>query len=170
MSRALTLDLFAPQPAPAPAGQPEPKRAPPRLVRARQVPPDGEPQPRVRPAQLWLAIHLPHLPAEEPAEQHQRERLARLAAWCQKNFTPLVSLEPPDELLLELKGSLRLFGGARALIGRIAAGLRAQGVTAQLALTPTPRGALWLARAGGEKPSPHPSPASGRGSKSSPET
>ena len=36
--------------------------------------------------------------------------LAPIAAWaCQ--FTPRVSLEPPQELLLEVEGSLRLFGG-----------------------------------------------------------
>jgi protein ImuB len=91
----------------------------------------------------------------------ERARLAQLAAWCQR-FTPLVSLEPGNELLLEVKGSLHLFGGARSLLAQIAAGLREQNFAAQLALTPTPRSALWLARA---MPSPHPSPASGRGGK-----
>lgn len=105
----------------------------------------------VRPGQslnaaIALAADLETLPRDARKE---RERLAHLAAWCQQQFTPLVSVEPADELLLEVKGSLRLFGGARALVERIAAGLNEQGVTAHLALTPTPRSALWLARRGG---------------------
>ena len=107
-------------------------------------------------AAIALASDLKTMPRDARKE---RERLTHLAAWCQRQFTPLVSIEPADELLLEVKGSLRLFGGARALAGRIAAGLNERGVTAHLALTPTPRSALWLARA---MPSPPPSPASSR--------
>ena len=115
----------------------------------------------VRPGQsLNAAIALaPDLRALPREARKERERLAQLAAWCQQQFTPLVSVESEDELLLEVKGSLRLFGGARVLMERIATGLSEQSVTAQLALTPTPRSALWLARAG---PSPPPSPASSR--------
>ena len=102
----------------------------------------------VRPGQslnaaIVLASQLEVLPRNVTRE---RERLARLAAWCQR-FTPLVSLEPENELLLEVKGSLGLFGGAHSLLQQLATGLREQGVTALLALTPTPRSALWLARA-----------------------
>ena len=112
----------------------------------------------VRPGQslnaaIVLASQLEVLPRDVTRE---RERLARLAAWCQR-FTPLVSLEPENELLLEVKGSLGLFGGAHSLLQQLGAGLREQGISAQLALTPTPRSALWLARA-------YPSAASGRGS------
>ena len=40
--------------------------------------------------------------------------LEPIGAWaCQ--FTPKVSLEPPQELLLEVQGSLRLFGGLESL-------------------------------------------------------
>jgi protein ImuB len=116
----------------------------------------------VRPGQslnaaIAFASQLEARPRNAAQEQ---ERLARLAAWCQQ-FTPLVSLEPGNELLLEVKGSLALFEGARSLLQRLATGLREQGITAQLALAPTPRAALWLARA---LPSPQPSPAGGRGS------
>ena len=121
----------------------------------------------VRPGQslnaaIAFAAQLEVLPRDAVKEC---ARLAHLAAWCQR-FTPLVSLEPGNELLLEVKGSLHLFGGARSLLEQIAAGLREQNVTARLALTPTPRSALWLARA---SPSPQPSPASGRGSGPSPQ-
>jgi len=85
-------------------------------------------------------------------EASERARLVHLAAWCQRQFTPLVSLEPPDELLLEVKGSLKLFGGAPALVERVTMGLREQGVTGRLALAPTPTGSLWLARSRPKSP------------------
>jgi protein ImuB len=85
---------------------------------------------------LWLALHFPPLP---------QGTLEAIAAWaCQ--FTPRVSLEPPQALLLEVQGSLRLFGGMEALGKAIAAGLEAMGVSAALATAATPRAALWLAR------------------------
>jgi protein ImuB len=73
--------------------------------------------------------------------------LERLAAWAGR-FTPRVSLEPPDALLLEVKGSRKLFGGLAALGEQIGSGAREQGLTVWLALSPTPRAALWFARAG----------------------
>jgi protein ImuB len=87
---------------------------------------------------LWVALHFPPLPAET---------LARIAAWaCQ--FTPKVSLEPPRELLLEVEGSLRRFGGIEALLDKLCSGLAATGFQASHAVAPTPRAALWLARSG----------------------
>src|SRR6185503_11273631 len=77
------------------------------------------------------------------------DALAPIAAWaCQ--FTPRVSLEPPQELLLEVQGSLRLYGGLEALHERLAAGLLALGFPASIAAAPTPRAALWLSRGAGE--------------------
>ena len=43
-------------------------------------------------------------------------------------FTPRVSLEPPDAVLLEVRGSLRLFGGARRLCEQLHAELQAAGL------------------------------------------
>ncbi|HKE44115.1 MAG TPA: DNA polymerase Y family protein [Steroidobacteraceae bacterium] len=104
---------------------------------------------------LNAAIALePDLEARPRAEEREHTRLVHLAAWCQQQFTPLVSLAPPDELLLEVTGSLKLFGGAQALLERIAVGLRAQGVTARLALAPTPTASLWLARSLGSSRRP----------------
>jgi protein ImuB len=83
----------------------------------------------------------PRAPAREAAA------LARLAGWAQQ-FTPLVSVEAPDALLLEVRGSLKLFGGLAALIARLQAALLPLGYSATLAVAPTPRAALWFARAG----------------------
>ena len=89
---------------------------------------------------LWVALHFPSLP---------RHALAPLAAWaCQ--FTPRVSPEPPQELALEVQGSLRMFGGFRALKARLAAGLSELGLAFSLASAPTARAALWLARGEGQ--------------------
>ena len=88
---------------------------------------------------LWAALHFPSLPPEA---------LAPIAAWaCQ--FTPRVSLEPPQELLLEVEGSLRLFGGFDPLRQKLAAGLEALGYPFALATASTARAALWRARGGG---------------------
>src|SRR5687767_2689216 len=86
----------------------------------------------------WVALHFPSLPPDA---------LAPLAAWaCQ--FTPRVSLEPPHALLLEVEGSLRLFGGLEALKEHLAAGLCSLGFPVSLASAATARAALWRARAG----------------------
>ena len=72
--------------------------------------------------------------------------LDRLGRWALQ-FTPVVSLEPPAAVLAEVRGSLDLFGGVMALLRRALAGLSASGLSASLALAPTARGALWIARA-----------------------
>ncbi|HET7569298.1 MAG TPA: DNA polymerase Y family protein [Gammaproteobacteria bacterium] len=76
--------------------------------------------------------------------------LDRLARWSQ-DFTSVVSTEPPATLLLEIGGSLKLFGGIETLRERLRTELDAQGHAATVALAPTPRAALWLARAGAER-------------------
>jgi protein ImuB len=87
---------------------------------------------------LWVSLHLPAPAALDP-----------IAAWtCQ--FTPRVSLEPPQALLAEVEASLRLFGGRDALLSRLREGLEALGLEASLGVAPTARAALWLARGSGE--------------------
>jgi protein ImuB len=91
---------------------------------------------------LWPGVRL-H--ARQPAAE--AALLERLARWTTQ-FTPVVSLEPPHALLAEVRGSLALFGGAAGLRQRVLEGLRSRGLHAVTALAPTPRAALWLARAG----------------------
>jgi protein ImuB len=90
---------------------------------------------------LTLAAELSVLPRRETAE---REALERLAAWCGR-FSPEVSLESPQALVLEAGRSLRLFGGAEALLARVSAGVAELGYRARCCLAPTPAGALVLA-------------------------
>ena len=69
------------------------------------------------------------------------------AAWAGQ-FTSQVSLAPPDALLLEIEGSLRLFGGLQALLLHLSQDLANLGYTATIAAAPTPAAARLLARAG----------------------
>jgi protein ImuB len=91
---------------------------------------------------LALAPQLAVRTRDPHREQALLERLARLAL----AFTPRVSLAPPDGLLLEVKGSLRLFGGASKLGASLLKACRAAGVQPKLALAPTPLAALAGAR------------------------
>ena len=78
------------------------------------------------------------------------EALAAVAAWaCQ--FTPRVSLEPPQALLMEIGGSLRYSGGRWKLLARLRAGLARLGFEARLAEASTARAALWMARGSGSR-------------------
>jgi protein ImuB len=78
------------------------------------------------------------------------QSLAAIAA----TFTPLVSIEPPDGLLLEIKPSINLFGGLRALCRRLRDACLANpvfavpGNTPHFTLAPTALAALAAARAG----------------------
>lgn len=89
----------------------------------------------------------PGLLVLERDEAAERAALARIAAWAGA-FTPVVSLVPPAALLLEVRGSLRLFGGLEALRRRIRDALHPTGHACREAVAPTPLAALWLARAG----------------------
>ena len=94
------------------------------------------------PAELWLAVHLKGSPS-----QPTRQDLERLGARAQR-LTPRVSLEPPDGLLLEVKGSLHLFGGVEGLSREMAGECSRLRMPCILAVAPTPLAALALVRAG----------------------
>jgi protein ImuB len=88
--------------------------------------------------ELWAALHLPGLDARQLTQLAQRLQ-------C---FTPQVSLEPPDGLLLEVRGSLHLFSGVAGLRAALLQTCGQLGLEALLAFAPTPLAALVLARAG----------------------
>jgi len=77
--------------------------------------------------------------------------LASLATWMLR-FTPQVSLAPPDALVADIGGSLRLFGGFAPLVTRMTAGIEARGFAAQWGFAPTASAALLLAHAGDPAP------------------
>jgi protein ImuB len=75
------------------------------------------------------------------------QALESAAAWAGQ-FTSLVSVAPPDALLLEIEGSLSLFGGLRMMLQHLSRELGELGYTAAIASAPTPTAARLLARAG----------------------
>jgi protein ImuB len=122
----------------------EAPRARPVLRPAGARPPPPTPQSRraARARELWYAAVFPDL---SDAEQSSGV-LQRLALHAQQ-FTSLVSLELPNALLLEIKGSLKLFGALAELHPRIDARWAQLAVPVQSATAPTTLSALWFARA-----------------------
>jgi protein ImuB len=104
-------------------------------------------------AELWAGVHL--------AAAAQEGWLERLAGAAQR-FTPRVSLLPPDGLLLEVRGSLHLFGGVTGLRAALDAECRQRSLTARIAFAPTPLAALAAARAGQELVISDPAQLTGR--------
>ncbi len=84
-----------------------------------------------------LIVHPRDLRAENRA-------LHALAAWAYQ-FSSQVSVYPPCTVLLEVQGSLKLFGGYSVLLERIQQGIEALGYKAQIATAPTPLAAYSLA-------------------------
>jgi protein ImuB len=95
-------------------------------------------------AALALAPSLETCARDIPRERQLLERLATRA----HRFTPRVSLVPPDGLVLEVKGSLHLFGGAPRLRRAIEVDCFEAGVKPIVSLAPSPLAALAGARAG----------------------
>jgi protein ImuB len=133
-------DLFAT--LPATSAKKEVPFAP--ALAAVSVPAQGvaAPAPKPRARQLWYAVVFPELLASEAAET-----LQRLCLHAQ-NFTSFVSIEQPNALLLEIRGSVKLFGSLQKLHADIDACWERLGLTARSATTPSTLGALWLARTG----------------------
>ena len=90
---------------------------------------------------------MPTLRLEERRPDREAHVLRELAEWSEK-FTAFTSIEAPSLLLLEIAGSLRLFGGIKVLRERIVRGFVSQGFHVSAAIAPTPLAATWLARAG----------------------
>lgn len=88
----------------------------------------------------------PHLLLRERDPAGERALLEELANWA-GGFTPSVSLDPPDTVLLEVGSCLRLFDGLDALCERISSTAAMLGLDIALAAAPTPRAAGWLTHA-----------------------
>jgi protein ImuB len=97
-------------------------------------------------ANAALAL-LPTLHLVERSPVRELKVQEALATWLER-FSSFVSIADKNVLLLEVAGSLRLFGGLPSLRQQLSSGLRTQGFMAALAIAPTPLAATWLARAG----------------------
>lgn len=83
----------------------------------------------------------PKLEAVEADPEEDARVLDSIAAWCER-FTPIVVLDPPEGLFLDITGCAHLFGGEENLRAQIVTRLHAQGFGARAAVAPTP-GAAW---------------------------
>lgn len=92
-----------------------------------------------------------HVVEAEPGEDARM--LDAIAAWCER-FTPIVVIDAPDGLFMDITGCGHLFGGDDVLCDRLVAQLTAQGFACRAALAGTPGAAWALARYGGTGPTP----------------
>ncbi|MDH5265696.1 MAG: DNA polymerase Y family protein [Betaproteobacteria bacterium] len=150
---SLPLDVFARAASPADAAKPFAVGSggrTPRIVDANA----GARDAGIHPGQFVsasLALS-PGLVLRERDPDAESAALAAVASWATQ-FTPAVALAPPDAVLAEIGGSLRLFGGLPKLIARLSRGAHDLGYATRLALAPTPSAALLFARVeGGVRP------------------
>jgi protein ImuB len=94
-----------------------------------------------------LAPALSHRQRDPAAEA---AALGQVAAWALQ-FTPAVTLQPPRGLLLEVEGSLRLFGGIGKILEAVKRDVADMGYTVTVACAPTGGAAWLLARGGAER-------------------
>ena len=83
----------------------------------------------------------------ERAASLEHASLESLASWGE-TLTSSVSLEAPESVLLEVAGSLRLFGSLEAIKARLSEELARRYRDFRFCTAPTATAALWLARAG----------------------
>ena len=139
-AKSATADLFAAADARRAAAR---ARAVPAPAPVRGIAAAAEAAARSRPKQLWYAVVFPEL----TSAQQSAAVLQRLCLHAQR-FTSLVSIEMPNALLLEIRGSVKLFGSLETLHAGIDAAWSRLKLRAHSATAPSPLAALWFARAG----------------------
>lgn len=92
---------------------------------------------------LWAALLLPFAPDAAPLPT---DAMRGLSLWCLQ-FTPRVAIVEESAVVMELRASVRLFGGGKALRARVEEEAKDLGVT-QVAWAGTSLAAVALARAG----------------------
>jgi protein ImuB len=92
---------------------------------------------------------VPGLDVVEASPTADAEGLTKLAMWCVR-YSPLVAVDPPDGIWIEVGGSAHLFGGEAALLDDIIDRLRRARVNARAAIADTPGAAWAVARFGGD--------------------
>jgi protein ImuB len=88
------------------------------------------------------AMH-PALEAIEEDAEADAILLEKIADWCLR-YTPLVAVDPPDGLLLDITGCAHLYGGEQALVADLGARIAQTGFAYDIAIAGT-IGAAWAA-------------------------
>src|SRR6187431_1318312 len=89
----------------------------------------------------------PSLPVFEADFEADRRLLEAIADWCDR-YTPLVGLDPPDGLFLDITGCAHLFGGEAEMCRDLMQRLRRQGFHTHVAVAGNPGCAYAVARYG----------------------
>ncbi len=89
----------------------------------------------------------PALPVAEADVEADRNLLTTIADWCDR-YTPLVGLDPPDGLVLDITGCAHLFGGEAALARDLLLRMARQGLQTRIAIADTAGCAWGVARHG----------------------
>jgi len=89
----------------------------------------------------------PTLAVVDAEPDDDRRLLEAIADWCDR-YTPLVGLDPPDGLVLDVTGCAHLFGGEVALGRDLSVRLAAQGFVTRLAIADSVGCAWGVARYG----------------------
>lgn len=96
----------------------------------------------------------PQLSWQERNPAREKEIVQLLLLWAMQ-FSSQVALHAgatTSALLIETRGSIKLFGGLPSLLAALRQGIAAQGFVAYIGTAPTPQGAWLLARAGVAEP------------------
>ncbi|MFO1104056.1 MAG: DNA polymerase Y family protein [Methylocystis sp.] len=89
----------------------------------------------------------PHLSVAQADAEADERLMLRLAAFCEQ-FTPLVALDPPCGLALDVTGCAHLFGGDAAMRTSVLQAMARLSLTGRAAVAGTPDAARALARFG----------------------
>ncbi len=90
---------------------------------------------------------VPDLAVAEAAPARDTVLLAQIGDWCDR-FTPIVAVDAPDGLVLDITGCAHLAGGEAALLAKIIDDLERSGIGASGAIAGAPDAARALARFG----------------------
>ena len=90
---------------------------------------------------------VPDLTVADADPDADAEGLHRLALWALR-YSPMVSVDPPDSLWIDVTGASHLLGGERPLLDDLIRRLAAMGVAARAAVAGTPAAANAIARFG----------------------
>jgi protein ImuB len=88
---------------------------------------------------------IPHLAVAQADTFADDRLLKRLAVLCDR-FTPLVALDPPHGLVLDISGCAHLFGGEAEMRTRVLARMGQAGIGGRASIASTPEAARALAR------------------------
>jgi protein ImuB len=103
----------------------------------------------------------PALAAQDADPEADQASLEAVADWCD-HYTPLVGLDAPDGLFLDITGCAHLFGGEAALCRNMIERLARQGLQSRVAVADTVGCAWAVARYGSFSPSPGGGDVAGR--------